>query len=274
MCCDQATRPHTIQGREVETRRQTARQYVGTQEAKLQVKKIWIGAPEDMKGVRGHTGLGDSITDDDLRAYFSAFGPVTHINQLMWIDTKKKRGYGYIEFEDSDAVDKVVISRIHVIQGVRLEVKKAVQRLQGGGDKSGGNFEAAFGGMMGFGGGGGGDASWMGGGGRKRGLDAMAAPRKKQKLEPRDPESEIMRRMFVGNLNPVTTDDELREYFESYGVGVENVKIKKHLDSGKSRGFGFVLFSRSDDVDTILHNRPHTCQERARPPALNSWLIR
>ena len=29
------------------------------------------------------------------------------VQQLMWEDTKKKRGYGFIVFDDFDAVDKV-----------------------------------------------------------------------------------------------------------------------------------------------------------------------
>ncbi len=66
-CVDrvQQSRPHSVQGRTLETRRQTPKQYVGTPEAKLQVKKIWIGAPEDEKGKRGHSGLGDNTSGND-----------------------------------------------------------------------------------------------------------------------------------------------------------------------------------------------------------------
>ena len=309
----QQSRPHNVQGRTLETRRQTPKQYVGTPEAKLQVKKIWIGAPEDEKGKRGHSGLGDNTSDEDLEKFFSSFGTVTKVNQLMWVDTKKKRGYGYIEFADSDSVDKVVLSRIHVVNGVRLEVKKAVTRQPGEkggmggstgqnsygmggstGQTSYGMGGSAGGTMMGmsnmggYGGMGGGygtgmggmmggmmDTSSMYGGGstgwgttgstdtsggygmtRKRGMDGASAPMKRAKMEPRDPESEIMRRMFIGNLNPSTTDSELEEYFNKFGQ-VASVSIKTHSDTKKSRGFGFVIFRQSRDVDTALASRPH-----------------
>ncbi len=141
----------------------------------LQVQKIWIGAPEDEKGQRGHSGLGDNTSDEDLERYFAAYGTVTKVNQLMWPDTKKKRGYGYIEFTDTDAVDKVVLSKIHVVNGVRLEVKKAVIRQPGekGSGGGGSNAYGMSGSMMGgmsnmggyssMGGVGGGYAGMMGG---------------------------------------------------------------------------------------------------------------
>ena len=67
-CVDkiQQLRPHTIQGRKVETKRQVAKQYVGTPEAKLEVDRIWIGAPDSEKGGKGHIGLGDNHSDEDL----------------------------------------------------------------------------------------------------------------------------------------------------------------------------------------------------------------
>jgi heterogeneous nuclear ribonucleoprotein A1/A3 len=117
------------------------------------VQKIWIGSPEDEKGQRGHSGLGDNTSDEDLERYFAAYGTVTKVNQLMWPDTKKKRGYGYIEFTDTDAVDKVVLSKIHVVNGVRLEVKKAVIRQPGekGSGGGGSNAYGMGGSMMGGG---------------------------------------------------------------------------------------------------------------------------
>ena len=80
-CVDkiQQLRPHTIQGRKVETKRQVAKQNVGKPEAKLEVDRIWVGAPESEKGSKGHIGLGDTHTDEVLEVgfltlfYFSYF---------------------------------------------------------------------------------------------------------------------------------------------------------------------------------------------------------
>lgn len=186
--------------------------------------------------------------------------------------------------------------------GGKLEVKKAVKdkdrpnpnRRDGGGrgfsavggysgNMSGGNM-AAMGGMggmnmmnnmnmMGGGGGmgmnnmgfGGGSAmassGGSGGNGRKRGIDRDFPAMKKPKMEIRDPESEIMRSIFVGNLNPLTEQDELEDYFAKFGK-VLHTNLKKQPNSNKNRGFGFIIFSLSSEVDNVMAARPHKLKER------------
>ena len=41
------------------------------------------------------------------------FGRVLSVSQKVWQDSGKKRGYGYVEFDDEDPVDKIVLLRIH-----------------------------------------------------------------------------------------------------------------------------------------------------------------
>lgn len=36
--------------------------------------------------------------------YFGQYGTVLSVKQIMWEDTQRKRGYGYIEMEDGDQV--------------------------------------------------------------------------------------------------------------------------------------------------------------------------
>jgi RNA recognition motif-containing protein len=45
--------------------------------------------------------------------------------------------------------------------------------------------------------------------------------------------------IYVGNMSFDTTEDQLRQAFESYG-GVEKVSVVMDRDSGKPRGFAFV----------------------------------
>ncbi|MDR1139793.1 MAG: RNA-binding protein, partial [Rickettsiales bacterium] len=47
--------------------------------------------------------------------------------------------------------------------------------------------------------------------------------------------------LFVGSLSFDTTDDTLKQYFETLGP-VKSVRIITDRDSGRSRGFGFVEF--------------------------------
>ena len=81
---------------QVETKRATPREEFGKPEAGQTVKKIFIG------------GLKDDHEDEDLRQYFSQFGNVTTVTRLTEKDTGKKRGFGFVEFDDYDPVDKTI----------------------------------------------------------------------------------------------------------------------------------------------------------------------
>ena len=47
-------------------------------------------------------------------------------------------------------------------------------------------------------------------------------------------------RLYVGNLEPETTDEELRRAFERAGRSVESVTLVRDPITGRRRGFGFV----------------------------------
>lgn len=47
--------------------------------------------------------------------------------------------------------------------------------------------------------------------------------------------------LFVGNLAYTTNDDSLRAFFEQIGE-VKSARVITDRDSGRSKGFGFVLF--------------------------------
>ena len=103
----QRNRPHRLDGFMLETSRATPKEDLGNPEVEARSKKIFIGGLEEDRRGGGHSGLTDDVTDADLQEYFSSFGPVTRVDQKVWEDTGKKRGYGYVEFEDEDAVDKI-----------------------------------------------------------------------------------------------------------------------------------------------------------------------
>ncbi|BFG05424.1 TAR DNA-binding protein 43 [Drosophila madeirensis] len=60
--------------------------------------------------------------------------------------------------------------------------------------------------------------------------------------------------LIVLGLPWKTTEDSLREYFESYGE-VLMAQIKKDVKSGQSKGFGFVRFGSYDAQMRVLSNR-------------------
>jgi cold-inducible RNA-binding protein len=59
------------------------------------------------------------------------------------------------------------------------------------------------------------------------------------------------KKLFVGGLSWNTTDEGLRQAFESFGEVLE-AKVIKDRDTGRSRGFGFVTFARQEDATTAM----------------------
>jgi len=60
-----------------------------------------------------------------------------------------------------------------------------------------------------------------------------------------------VKHIFVGNLDFNTSEDELRRAFEAYGQ-VDRVSILTDRDTGRSRGFGFVEMSNSEEGDKAI----------------------
>ena len=128
---------------QVETKRATPREEFGKPEAGQTVKKVFVG------------GLKEDMTEDDIRQYFEQFGKIVAVTRLTEKDTGKPRGFGFVEFDDYDPVDKAILKGSHQIKGKRVDVKKAVSKQEM-------NSQGGGGGGMGGGGGGG----MRGGGGR------------------------------------------------------------------------------------------------------------
>lgn len=54
-------------------------------------------------------------------------------------------------------------------------------------------------------------------------------------------------RLYIGNLSWNIGENELRDATEVYG-NVEDVRVITDRDTGRSRGFGFVKFTETDDA--------------------------
>lgn len=68
-----------------------------------------IGA---MTGVKSNKiflgGLKDCHDESSIREYFSQFGGITSVKLLLDKDTGRKRGFGFLEFEDSASADQAL----------------------------------------------------------------------------------------------------------------------------------------------------------------------
>ena len=67
-----------------------------------------------------------------------------------------------------------------------------------------------------------------------------------------------MKKLFVGNLNWKTSEDNLKTLFEKYGT-VLSVRIILDQYTGKSKGFGFVEMDSDENAKKAiagLHEQP------------------
>ncbi|AWP11763.1 putative heterogeneous nuclear ribonucleoprotein A0-like [Scophthalmus maximus] len=146
-----AAKPHVIDGNNVELKRAIAREDANKPDILANVKKIFVG------------GVKDHIEADNLTDYFSQFGVVEKAEIISDKLTGRKRGFGFVFFEDTDSATKAVLTKFHNIDGNQVEVKKALtkQEMSTGGGGRGGRGRGR--GMQNYGGGGRGGGGYRGG---------------------------------------------------------------------------------------------------------------
>ncbi|XP_008140130.1 heterogeneous nuclear ribonucleoprotein A0 [Eptesicus fuscus] len=150
-----AASPHAVDGNTVELKRAVSREDSARPGAHAKVKKLFVG------------GLKGDVAEGDLIEHFSQFGTVEKAEIIADKQSGKKRGFGFVYFQNHDAADKAAVVKFHPIQGHRVEVKKAVPKedIHSGG--GGGGSRSGRGGRGGRGRGGGRDQNGLskGGGG-------------------------------------------------------------------------------------------------------------
>lgn len=75
-------------------------------------------------------------------------------------------------------------------------------------------------------------------------------------------EPEHLRKLFIGGLDYRTTDESLKEFYEQWGEIVD-VVVMKDPQTKRSRGFGFITYSKAKMVDDAQNNRPHKIDGRS-----------
>ncbi|KAI0211305.1 Heterogeneous nuclear ribonucleoprotein A3 [Lamellibrachia satsuma] len=78
-------------------------------------------------------------------------------------------------------------------------------------------------------------------------------------------EPEHFRKLFIGGLSYDTTEDSLKNHFEKYGEVVD-VVVMRDPNTKRSRGFGFVTFEKSSQLDAAQAARPHIIDNREVEP--------
>jgi RNA recognition motif-containing protein len=61
----------------------------------------------------------------------------------------------------------------------------------------------------------------------------------------------MAKKLFVGGLSWDTTDDGLRQAFQSHGE-ITEAKVITDRETGRSRGFGFVTFAEDENAKAAI----------------------
>nr|VZI10085.1 unnamed protein product [Spirometra erinaceieuropaei] len=184
----------------------------------------------------------------DLQDYFSAFGVVIDVNLLRPTEEQTPRRCAFVSFRDWDSVRKALAFQPHVLKGTRVTVslprtkRMRYTRPEHSTDQC---FDRAVTGP------------------HKQAVARLAKGASMCACNPT--------KIFVGRLNPKTTECDLRVYFSGYGI-VSMVQIITNRQNSISGNFGFVTFadSRAIGRDVLkirhfLHGR-YLNVKAARPP--------
>jgi len=109
-------RPHIVDEKQVDLKRATPRDHSNKPEVQMSVKKLFIG------------GLKDDLSEKDLKNYFESYGSILDVVIVKDQVNSKSRGFGFVTFDDYDPVDKIILEKNHFINGININVQKALPK--------------------------------------------------------------------------------------------------------------------------------------------------
>ncbi|KAL4558632.1 hypothetical protein LXL04_036833 [Taraxacum kok-saghyz] len=161
-------------------------------------------------------GIAWDTTEERLSDYFGKYGDVSQTVIMRDKITGRPRGFGFVMFSDPSVIDSVLQDR-HAIDGRNVEAKRALSREEQQASRPANNI----------------NRSSTGGGGASK-----------------------TKKIFVGGLPSTLTEEQFRQYFETYG-DVTDVVIMFDQTTNRPRGFGFISFDSEDAVDRVLQKNFH-----------------
>lgn len=103
---------HIIHDKQVEIKRTIPKGAAQTNDFKT--KKIFVG------------GIPTTLTEDELKDFFSKYGNVVDNEIILDHATKRSRGFGFVVFDNEKVVDEILADGNMIdMNGTRVEIKKA-----------------------------------------------------------------------------------------------------------------------------------------------------
>lgn len=150
------SRPHTLDNKKIDpkpcTPKTIQQQKKNAAIEHTQTHKIFIG------------GLAQNATEDEVRNYFCQYGKVAEVVFVINKEENRHKGFGFVTFEEENAVDQAVGKHFHEICGKRVEAKRATPREKMRDRSQGAEGSDGYGGGGGYGygyQGGPNNAGWM-----------------------------------------------------------------------------------------------------------------
>ncbi|KAJ0895685.1 putative RNA recognition motif domain, nucleotide-binding alpha-beta plait domain superfamily [Helianthus annuus] len=111
---------HIIDGRPVEVKRTVPREDTQGSRGVSRTKKIFVG------------GIPLTLTEDELREYFSNYGGIIEHQIMLDHVTGRSRGFGFVTFDSEEAVEKIFADgQLHELGGKQVEIKRAEPKRVG-----------------------------------------------------------------------------------------------------------------------------------------------
>ncbi|KAL6975624.1 hypothetical protein U1Q18_024417 [Sarracenia purpurea var. burkii] len=117
---------HNIDGRMVEAKKAVPRDDQNTMSRSSSSIQSSPGPGRTRKIFVG--GLASTVSERDFKKYFEQYGTITDVVVMYDHNTQRPRGFGFITFDSEDAVDKVLLTTFHELNGKMVEVKRAVPK--------------------------------------------------------------------------------------------------------------------------------------------------
>ncbi|XP_077249697.1 uncharacterized protein LOC143889400 isoform X2 [Tasmannia lanceolata] len=212
--------------------------------------------------------ISTSVTDEDFHSYFTKYGPVVDTYMPKDPVTKRHRGIGFVTYENSDSVDKLM-SETHELGGSTVAVDRATPKDDSRAHRASSHFVRMPHGY---------NAPHSFGYNNTDGyFGIVGTDPRTNKLLPSvvysaqegvglggvvvtgDTSSNIGRipvekRMFIGRIPVEATTDDLHAYFDQFGW-VLDVYLPKDPRKLSHRGFGFVTFADEASAARVAKRR-------------------